>query len=71
MDAFDKLVGIFESGLDPRFTAEESAQSVLDEHARELANKIRSSDKLRNLTDDHMHDVFAAADLIDPDGGGR
>ena len=45
--------------------------SVLDEHAHELAEKIRNSKELRDLTDDHMHDVNAAANLIDPQKEGQ
>jgi hypothetical protein len=33
----------------------------------EATEKIRNSKKLRDLTDDHMSDVNAAADLIDPE----
>ncbi|MBA2951450.1 hypothetical protein [Streptomyces himalayensis] len=46
---------------------------LLTEHAHELAEKIRNSEELRDLTDDHMSDCNAAADLIDPevsDNGG-
>lgn len=35
--------------------------------AHELAEKIRNSEELRDLTDDHMSDCNAAADLIDPE----
>lgn len=40
--------------------------AILNDHARELAEKIRNSPELRDLTDDHMSDCNAAADLIDP-----
>jgi len=46
-------------------------KDALDEfergYAHELAEKIRNSDELRDLTDDHMSDCYAAADLIDPE----
>lgn len=45
----------------------EELQKHLDAHAHELAERIRNSEELRNLTDDHMHDCNAAADLIDPE----
>lgn len=32
----------------------------------EAADRIRNSEELRDLTDDHMSDCIAAADLIDP-----
>ena len=38
---------------------------VLAEHAHELAEKIRNSEHLRDFTDDHMGDVYEAANLID------
>lgn len=38
---------------------------VLEEHAHELAEKIRNSEELRDFTDDHMSDCIAAADFID------
>lgn len=38
----------------------------IDDYAHELAERIRNSPELRNLTDDHMSDCNAAADLIDP-----
>lgn len=43
---------------------------LLDAYEREVlrkaADRIRGSEELRNLTDDHMRDCNAAADLIDP-----
>lgn len=39
---------------------------LLDRYAHELAEEIRNSKELRDLTDDHMSDCCAAADLIDP-----
>lgn len=39
---------------------------LVDAFAHELAEQIRNSDELRDLTDDHMSDCYAAADLIDP-----
>lgn len=33
---------------------------------RQAAERIRNSEELRNLTDDHMRDCNAAANLIDP-----
>lgn len=47
--------------------AEKVADEILNEHAHELAAKIRDSEELRDLTDDHMSDCDAAADLIDPE----
>ena len=41
--------------------------NLLNEHAHELAEKIRNSKCLRDFTDDHMSDCNAAADLIDPE----
>lgn len=43
-------------------------REVQDAHAHRLAEKIRNSEELRDLTDDHMSDCNAAADLIDPGG---
>lgn len=40
----------------------------IDDFARELAEQIRTSERLRDLTDDHMSDCNAAADEIDPGG---
>lgn len=40
----------------------------INDFARELAEQIRTSPRLRDLTDDHMSDCNAAADEIDPDG---
>lgn len=42
------------------------AEELVDAFAHELAERIRNSKELRNLTDDHMSDCNAAADLIDP-----
>ncbi len=47
------------------------AREILTEYGRELADMIESSPQLRNLTDDHMGDINAAADVIrahDPKG---
>lgn len=43
------------------------AQQILDQHAHELAEKIRTSPRLRDYTDNHMGDCNLAADLIDPE----
>ncbi|MFJ3588600.1 hypothetical protein ACIQUY_04830 [Streptomyces sp. NPDC090231] len=43
------------------------ARVFLDRHARALAERIRTSDRLRDYTDDHMSDMNEAADEIDPD----
>lgn len=51
---------------DCELTKQDRWQQVRDEHARELAERIRNSEELRDLTDDHMSDCNAAADLIDP-----
>lgn len=40
-------------------------RDVLRLHAHMLAEKIRNSESLRDLTDDHMNDCNAAADEID------
>lgn len=45
---------------------DESAR-LIDAYAHELAEEIRNSKELRDLTDDHMSDCLAAADLIDPE----
>lgn len=73
MSAFDRLVEIFESGLDPELTVGESVQSVLDEHARELANKIRKADRDVSFSDAYYvgTGMADAADLIDPDKAHR
>lgn len=42
----------------------------IDAFAHELAEQIRNSDRLRDVTDDHMSDCNAAADVIDPEGYG-
>ena len=39
----------------------------INDFAHELAEQIRNSEELRDLTDDHMSDCNAAADLIDPE----
>lgn len=46
-------------------TTDEASQ-LIDAFAHELAEQIRTSKELRDLTDDHMSDCYAAADLIDP-----
>ena len=43
-----------------------TAEKEVDAFAHELAEQIRNSEELRDLTDDHMGDCYAAADLIDP-----
>lgn len=53
---------------DEMCSREADADRILRIHAHELAEKIRNSESLRNLTDDHMGDCNAAADLIDPEG---
>jgi hypothetical protein len=40
---------------------------MLDAYAHELAEKIRNSKRLRDYTDDHMSDMYEAADEIDPE----
>ncbi|WP_328742931.1 hypothetical protein OG436_29510 [Streptomyces caniferus] len=47
--------------------AEQWADDMLREHARQLAERIRNSETLRDWTDDHMGDCNMAADLIDPE----
>ncbi|MGW0930684.1 hypothetical protein [Streptomyces sp. NPDC002644] len=42
------------------------ADEILNEHAHELAEKIRHSERLIEFTDDHMSDMYEAADEIDP-----
>lgn len=53
---------LIEWGLSPR-----EADEVLWDHANELAERIRNSEKLRDYTDDHMSDCNMAADFIDPE----
>ncbi|GAA3018524.1 hypothetical protein [Streptomyces fulvorobeus] len=43
------------------------AEHILARHAHELAEQIRNSGRLRDITDDHMSDCNAAADEIDPE----
>lgn len=45
----------------------EVARRVRRETLTEAAQRIRNSDELRDLTDGHMADCNAAADLIDPE----
>lgn len=40
---------------------------IMQAFGHEFAEKIRNSERLRDLTDDHMSDVNAAADEIDPE----
>ena len=63
MSARDRLVNLLLGNREQR-TAR--ADEILAEHAAELADRIRNSDELRDLTDDHMGDCNAAADFIDP-----
>lgn len=49
------------------YTGDQKNEFVND-FAHELAEKIRNSERLRDLTDDHMSDCNAAADEIDPEG---
>jgi hypothetical protein len=46
-------------------TAEELVRAALDAERHDAAEEIRNSVALRDLTDDHMGDCNAAADLID------
>lgn len=48
-------------------TAETIVQQALDAERHDAAEEIRNSVALRDLTDDHMADCNAAADLIDRD----
>ena len=70
MSARDKLLALFPHlpHLDAsnRALIEVAVDEILSDHAHELAEKIRNSEWLRDLTDDHMGDCNAAADLIDP-----
>lgn len=65
MGAREELIAWIGDSVSRR-RAEQVADGVLAQHARELAEKIRNSPELRDLTDDHMSDCNAAADLIDP-----
>ncbi len=63
MTARSKIEALFPPGSN---AGKLVADEILNDHARELAEKIRNSPELRDLTDDHMGDCNAAADLIDP-----
>lgn len=56
---------LFEALWDNYTIAQKSR--FINDFAHELAEQIRNSESLRNLTDDHMSDCNAAADLIDPE----
>lgn len=62
MSARTKIIALMGGGL-----AGQVADEILNDHAHELAEKIRNSEWLRDFTDDHMSDCNAAADLIDPE----
>lgn len=51
--------------LPDNYTGAEKAR-LMNDWAAELSDKIRDSEWLRDLTDDHMGDCNAAADVIDP-----
>jgi hypothetical protein len=42
-----------------------ASRALLAAHARELAERIRNSEALRNFTDDHMSDMNEAAAELD------
>lgn len=68
MTARDELIKTLQ--LNPEWEVTKLiADTILNQHAHELAEKIRNSPELRDLTDDHMRDCDAAADLIDPGVG--
>lgn len=80
MSVHDKLLLILENTSDfvvddmwpdQDVPLDDIVTQLLAEHAHELAEKIRNSKELRDLTDDHMHDVNAAANLIDPQKEGQ
>lgn len=64
MNARENLIRCFERHS-TSLAASTVADEILNQHARELAERIRNSEELRDLTDDHMGDCDAAADLID------
>lgn len=67
-DLIDSLAFYFHrSSWPPEGTAKGEAERLVDAFAHELAEQIRNSKELRILTDDHMRDCYAAADLIDPE----
>lgn len=71
MSARDKLLAFFPQfrylDASNRELIEITVDEILSDHAHELAEKIRSSKWLQDLTDDHMGDCNAAASLIDPE----
>lgn len=73
MSAREDLIGIVTSWYmtgdfpNPHKIALAAATEDVDAYAHELAEQIRNSSELRDLTDDHMSDCYAAADLIDPE----
>ena len=67
MSARDDLIFLIEVGLLQEAPAEDVADEILNLHAHELAEMIRNSKRLRDYTDDHMSDVYEAADEIDPE----
>lgn len=69
MSARDDLIFLIEVGLLQEAPAEDVADEILNLHAHELAEKIRNSKRLRDYTDDHMSDMYEAANEIDPGVG--
>lgn len=65
MSARDNLEDKIRSALGAEYM-KQAIDQFEREYAHELAEKIRNSKELRDLTDDHMSDCYAAADLIDP-----
>lgn len=63
MGAREKIAGLFPGkphlGL-------RVADEILNDHLREIAEFLRTSEDARNYTDGHMGDIEFAADLIDP-----
>lgn len=64
MSARDDL--LYEMTHNHLYMDDDKANIKIDAYAHELAEQIRNSLELRDLTDDHMSDCYAAADLIDP-----
>lgn len=72
MNAKDKLVQDLAQAWSDHPTAGASfselitaARQRVDTFVHELSDEIRNSEKLRDLTDDHMHDCNAVADFIE------
>lgn len=63
MSAREKIAAIVGGGK----LGLEVADEILNDHLREIAEFLRTSEDAFNHTDGHMGDIEYAADLIDPD----